>query len=80
MTDSGSGTKATGTVSGSVTGNSITFSLSVPQGGADGSFTSCSATVSGQGTVSGSSLSGSYTGSNSCSGSVSSGTVTLSKQ
>ncbi len=49
LTDSGTGTKGTGSVSGSVSGNSITFSLSVPQGGADGSFTSCSATASGPG-------------------------------
>jgi hypothetical protein len=67
-------------VSGTVSGNSITFSLAVPQGGADGSFSGCSANASGQGTVSGSSLSGSYSGSNSCTGSISSGTVTLSKQ
>lgn len=80
LTDTGSGTKATGTVSGTVSGNGLTFSMSVPAGGADGTFTTCSATVSGSGTVSGASLSGSYTGSNSCTGSFSSGTVTLSRQ
>lgn len=80
LTDNNTGTKANGTVSGSISGSSLTFSLSVPAGGADGTFGSCSATASGQGSVSGTSMSGSYTGTNSCSGTVSSGTLTLSRQ
>jgi len=80
ITDSSTGTKATGTVSGSISGSSFTFSLSVPAGGADGALGSCSATASGQGSVSGASLSGSYTGTNSCSGTISTGSLTLSRQ
>jgi hypothetical protein len=80
MTDNGSGVRGAGTVSGTVSGNSISFTVAVPAGGFGAPYAACTASANGQGTVSGSSLSGSYTGTNSCSGAVASGTVTLSKQ
>jgi len=67
-------------VSGSLSGSSVTFALSIPAGGASGSFGACTVTANGTGLASTTSLSGSYTGTNSCSGAISSGTVNLSKQ
>ena len=76
-----SGPSGTGTVSGSVSGTTLQFSLAVPAGGFTGAFAACTATLSGQATVLDSaSITGTYSGSGSCSGAVSSGVVTLTKQ
>jgi hypothetical protein len=81
LTDNGTGTKATGTVSGSVCWQQHhVFAVRAARRRWTARYTSCSATLLARATVSGSSLSGSYAGSNSCSGTVSTGTVTLSKQ
>ena len=79
LVDSSAGVTGTGTVTGTVSGVTITFSLAVPAGGFDGPFANCSATVTGQGSVSGTTLNGSYTGSNSCAGTFDAGTLTLKK-
>jgi hypothetical protein len=80
-----SSTKVTGrgTVSGTVSGSSLQFSLSVPAGGFDAPYTSCSSTVSGSGSTSSTSITGTYSGSStgSCStGTIASGQLTLNKQ
>jgi hypothetical protein len=79
MRDTASGVTGTGTVSGTVSGSALQFSLSVPAGGFS-SGGACSATVAGSGTATASAISGSYAGSNSCVGSLSSGQLTLNKQ
>ena len=79
LVDGSAGVTGTGTVTGMVSDGTITFSLSVPAGGFDGPFTNCSATMTGQGSVSGPTLNGRYTGSNSCAGTFDAGTLTLSK-
>jgi hypothetical protein len=79
MTDSRTGVRGTGSVSGTVNGATIQFSLTVPSGGFDSAYGACTANVSGQAAVSGTTLSGSYAGTNSCSGTISSGNVTLTK-
>lgn len=79
MTDAGANINGRGSVSGSISGPSIRFALSVPAGGFDSPYTSCSADVSGDAQVSGSSITGTYSGANSCTGAVASGHVTLTR-
>lgn len=80
MTDAGTGVSGRGTVSGSLSSGSIHYSIGIPAGGFDNPYAACTATVSGDGQVSSSSITGTYTGSNSCTGSITGGQVTLSKQ
>ena len=80
MTDDATGITGRGSVSGSVTGATIQFALTVLAGGFDGDYAACTASVSGSGSASASAISATYTGSNSCNGSVSSGQLNLSKQ
>ena len=80
MTDGGTGVTGRGTVSGSVSGNSIQFSLSIPSGGFDSPYAICTATASGSGSASSSAISGSYSGSSSCTGTIASGQINLNKQ
>lgn len=83
MTDSSTSVTGRGTVSGSVAGSSLTFSLTVPAGGFDVPYGSCSAVVSGNGSVSQTSIAGTYSGSStgSCTtATIASGQLTLNKQ
>jgi hypothetical protein len=80
MTDTSTRVTGRGTVSGTVSGSSIQFSISVLAGGFDNPYNTCSANVSGTASLSSSSMSGTYDGSSSCSGTISSGQLTLSKQ
>jgi hypothetical protein len=83
ITDNSTNVTGRGTVSGSVSGSSLQFSLSVPAGGFDAPYTSCSSTVSGSGTSSSTSITGTYSGSSTgaCStGTIASGQLTLNKQ
>jgi hypothetical protein len=80
MSDPGNASSGTGTLTGSVAGNTFTFALTVPPGGFTGAYITCSASLSGTGTVSASAISGSYTGNNSCTGTVGAGQMTLNKQ
>lgn len=84
MSDRASGATGRGSVSGSVSGTSVQFSLTIPSGGFDPPNASCSATVSGTATASTSALSGTYTGSvsgsDSCAGAITSGQFNLNKQ
>jgi hypothetical protein len=73
-----------GTISGSVDGTSITFTLTIPAGGFGAPYASCTSTSSGTATVAGSAISGSYTGNVSgatnCSGAITAGQLNLNKQ
>ena len=75
-------TKVTGrgTVSGTVSGSSLQFTVSVLAGGFDSPYSTCSASVSGNATISSASVTGTYDGSSSCSGAIASGQLTLNKQ
>jgi hypothetical protein len=79
LTDTTAGITGQGTVSGTVSGSSLAFTLRVPAGGFSEPWTGCTAEVTGSADVSGSSMSGNYKGSNSCTGVVSSGQFTLTK-
>jgi hypothetical protein len=68
-----------GTVSGTVTGDALAFSLTIPAGGFDSPYESCTATVSGEGHFTARLLTGAYSGSNSCTGEVTSGLLTLNR-
>jgi hypothetical protein len=80
VTDTATGISARGSVSGTTSGSSIHFSVNISAGGFDNPFASCTASISGDGQVSGSTVTGSYSGSNSCSGAISSGQLTLTRQ
>ncbi len=71
-----------GSITGSVSGNSFNFALTVPPGGYDGGYGTCTVSVSGSGTASANNLSGTYGGSgSSCPVStISSGEFSLNKQ
>ena len=80
MTDSGTGLGGRGSVSGTVTNGSIHFSITIPAGGFDSPYASCTGEVSGDGQTSAGAIAGSYSGSNSCTGTITSGQLTLNRQ
>ena len=80
LADVATGVSGRGAVSGTSSSQGVTFSAEVAAGGFDGAYGACSANVSGQATVSGASLTGTYSGTNSCSGLISAGQFTLSRQ
>lgn len=80
MTDTSTKVTGRGTVSGTISGSSLQFSVSVLPGGFDSPYNTCSASVEGNATISSSSLTGTYGGSSSCSGAITSGQLTLNKQ
>jgi hypothetical protein len=69
-----------GSVSGTLAGSAVTFTISVPAGGFDAPYQSCSSTASGTGRVTRSSIIGTYTGSSSCGGAIYSGQLSLVPQ
>ena len=79
MTDQGSGVTGRGSVSGTVTGSTLQFTLTVPAGGFDAPFSACTTNVNGSASVSATALSGTYTGSSSCQA-IATGQFTLNKQ
>jgi hypothetical protein len=68
-----------GTLTGTVSGSTIHLTITIPAGGFDAPFASCTATVSGDGPATATSITATYTGTNSCSGPVTKGELTLSK-
>lgn len=68
-----------GSISGTVSGSSVHFTIDVPAGGFDGAFGSCTAHVSGDAAASAASIAGTYSGENSCTGSISAGQISLSR-
>jgi len=80
MTDTSTGASGRGSLSGTMSGSALRFTISIAAGGFDFPYAACSASVTGDATASTSSISGSYSGTNSCSGAVSSGQISLSKQ
>jgi hypothetical protein len=79
MTDAATNASGRGSISGSLSGASMHFSISVPVGGFDAPFASCGADVSGDAQISSSSITGAYAGQNSCTGSITSGQLTLAR-
>jgi hypothetical protein len=79
MTDAATNITGHGSINGSLSGSLVHFVITVPMGGFDGAFGSCSATVTGDMQASASSMTGTYTGTNSCSGAITAGQVTLTK-
>jgi hypothetical protein len=75
LTDVSSGVKGTGSLSGSVSGTTLAFTMSIPAGGFGEPYASCSANASGQGTISGASISAAYSGSSSCSAAIAGGII-----
>jgi len=70
-----------GTVSGTISGSTVSFTFAIPPGGfQDSRYANCSARLSGTATVSGPSLIGNYSGTNSCTGPVYNGTLDLRRQ
>ena len=79
MVDTATKVTGRGSVTGTLAQSSIHFSMSVPAGGFDPPYESCSSAVSGDGLVSGSSVQGSYSGVNSCTGTGLSGQIALTR-
>ncbi|HVH26628.1 MAG TPA: hypothetical protein VM818_07715 [Vicinamibacterales bacterium] len=80
MTDAASGSHGRGSVSGTVSGPAVRFTMTVPAGGFDDPWTACSADVSGNAQATSSSITAAYSGSNSCTGTIASGQLTLNRQ
>jgi hypothetical protein len=80
VTDSSSNYSGRGTVSGGVLGTLIHFTVTIPAGGFDGPWASCTASVSGDGQLSSTEITSAYSGSNSCSGQIAVGQLTLTKK
>jgi hypothetical protein len=68
-----------GTLAGTVSGSTVRLTITIPAGGFDAPFASCTATVSGDGQATVTSITATYSGTNSCSGPVTKGELTLSK-
>ncbi len=75
---------ATATVAGTVSGNTLTFTWTIPVGGYSAPFQTCSSASTGSATVTSNrfvgTYSGSYGGSGACTGPISNGLVTLTRQ
>lgn len=79
ITDTSSGAHGRGSVSGTLSGTTVEFAVTIPAGGFDEPWGACTADLTGTAKAAASALSGTYTGSNSCTGSVTSGQLTLDK-
>jgi hypothetical protein len=79
IVDSGTNVSGRGSVSGTISGTAVHFSMSVSAASFDRPYEECSASLSGDAQVSGSSLSGTYSGVNSCTGTVTGGQITMSR-
>ena len=80
MRDTTTSVTGRGSVSGTLSGSSLQFSLSVPAGGFDNPYATCTATVSGSGSASPTAITATYTGSSSCTGTIASGQLSLNRQ
>jgi len=80
ITDGSTSLGGRGSVSGILSNGSIRFSISIPAGGFDSPYASCTAEASGDGQVSTSSITGTYSGSNSCTDTITSGQLSLTRQ
>jgi hypothetical protein len=78
-TDTSTGAVGTGSVSGTITGSTLQFSITIPAGGYPSPYASCTANVSGSGQATSSTITGTYTGTSSCAGTIGSGQLTLNK-
>jgi hypothetical protein len=79
FTDAATGIAGTGQVSGTRSGSTLTFAMSIPAGAIGKPFASCSTSASGSGQVTSTTITGTYTGTNSCTGSFASGQLTLGR-
>jgi hypothetical protein len=79
LVDTESGITGRGSISGSIVSSSIHVVMRVPAGGFDSPFESCSADVSGNLQLTSASITATYSGVNSCTGTITSGEVTLTK-
>lgn len=80
MTDTSTGAGGRGTLSGTVSGSSVHFTIAIAAGGFDAPYAACTANVSGDASATTTTMTGSYSGTNSCSGTVAAGQISLSKQ
>jgi hypothetical protein len=92
FSDTGRNMMGNGSMQGTINGSSVTFHMSVPNGGFTGTMSSCSMGVDGQATMSndGHTMTGTYSGSmsgmmsggmmnQSCGGAMNNGTLTLTR-
>jgi hypothetical protein len=79
MSDTATGLTARGSVSGTLSGSTLRFTLHVPAGGFDPPHGACSSDVSGEAQIAGTSMTGSYSGTSSCAGTITSGQLALNK-
>ena len=79
IVDSATNVSGRGSISGTVSGTTLHFSMSIPSGGFDQPYDGCAAQVSGDAQVSGASLAGSYSGLNSCTGIVTAGQIKMTR-
>jgi hypothetical protein len=80
MNDAATGTRGTGTVSGTMSGSTLNFSMRSPAGAMDRPFGMCRTEASGSGQATPATITGTYAGSNSCTGNFFEGKLTLSRQ
>ncbi len=80
MVDGVTGIEAVGTVSGTVTGTRVSFSMRLPSGAFTRPLQLCATSVDGEGTRAGATLTGSYSGTNTCTGRIDAGRITMSRQ
>jgi hypothetical protein len=80
MTDTATTLTGRGSVSGTVSGSNLHFTITIQAGGFDAPYNGCTAQVDGDAELSATTITGSYSGTNSCAGSVASGQLSLSKQ
>src|SRR5262245_4139324 len=79
MTVTGTSIAGRGTPTGTLTGSTMRFTITIPAGGFDAPYTGCNVSVSGDGRATATSITAKYSGTNSCSGPVTGGDMNLSK-
>jgi hypothetical protein len=80
VTDTATSVTGRGSVSGTVSGRTVSFTITIPAGGFDEPYGTCTTSVSGEATASGASMTGTYSGTSSCQNPVAGGQFTLNKQ
>lgn len=79
MTVTGTSITGRGTLTGTLQGSTMRFTIAIPAGGFDAPYASCTVSVSGDGRATATAITASYSGTNSCSGPVTGGDMNLNK-
>jgi len=80
LADDTTGVSGRGTISGTLAGAALSFTITIPAGGFPAPYGACTAQTQGSAQATGASIQGIYNGQNSCTGPFQNGRFSLTKQ